>query len=238
MGRPISTIPEQSDTSQSVNESLDTSNYNNLDVNDMLLLDVETELVNNIIILYIKCGFNHKPLMLSRPLTGPVACGCTMALLIIRIEAPLRVSDRLNSKQVPDNAEITSLLLGSHPRVSLKIRRGSRFLNGTGTFALELYPQAPHVPDTVTNRLQTTTRPNPRSSEILGAQGSNVGHVRLHPEYFQIDWLHDHEQGSSEELHGLRKDASILLTALLHKARRSRKLNCLIPDPGNLVPGG
>ena len=207
-------------------------------IDDLLLLDLYTESRDNAIVLHVKCGFSHKPLTVSRPLTAPVACGCTMALLILRVEAPLVVSDRFDSQQIPDNAEITSLLLGARPRVSLKIRRGSRFLNGTGTFVLELHSQASPESSTERKQLRTITRPNRKSSETLSTQGSSVGLVRLHPEYFQIDWLHDHEQGRSEELYGLRKDASILLTALLHKAQRSRNLSCLIPDPEHPVPSG
>ena len=58
------------------------------------------------------------------------------------------------------------------------------------------------------------------------------GNVYLKPEFFQIDWLHDHVTGSYNELQDLQRDLSIHLTALLHKAWRSRKLNrpILVPE--------
>lgn len=76
------------------------------------------------------------------------------------------------------------------------------------------------------------------SSSFSLAQGAALGRVRLQPEYFELDWLHGHEMGRPEERHELRKDASFLLTSLLQKAQRNRKLSCLIPDPGPPKSGG
>jgi hypothetical protein len=61
--------------------------------------------------------------------------------------------------------------------------------------------------------------------------------VRLHPEYFQIDWLHDHDSERAQELVILERKLSNLLTALLHKAQRSRRLSRPIPEAASPVAG-
>jgi hypothetical protein len=209
-----------------------------VELEDLLWLDVDTNSEPHIHILNIKVGFYHKPLLLARPLMAPVACGCTMALVTIRLEASLALGDCPVNQQIPDNSEVTWFLLGPLPRASLKIRQGSRFLNGTAMFGLELIPQAQAESSIVEeSRTRPTIKPKLNSAKTVGTRGCSVGNVRLLPEFFQIDWLHEHEHGSSEELHGVRKEASILLTALLHKAQTSRRISCRVPDPGRLISG-
>ena len=169
----------------------------------------------------MKCGFKDTALPLPQMASTPVSCGCTMAVVIIRLESRLVLGDSPDSKQVPDTSEITWFVLGSHSRVSLKVRRGSRFIFGTVTFVMELLDQKART--FFARRHRSRVQPDSQFEPSDDSERPALGRVRLQPEYFQLDWLHEDRKGRAEDLHDLQKDASNLLTALLHKGQRTRK---------------
>jgi len=199
-------------------------------VEDLVLLEVSTQPNPLATLLNVRFGFDHKPLILTRPLGAPVACGCTMAHLFFRIRDPFRLGDEPKSQQLPENSEVTCLLLGALPRIILKIRSGTRFLNGTGAMELEILSQQ-------SLKFAPSTNPQRGGASVeltrsVCTDATIKGNVYLKPEFFQIDWLHDHVTGSYDELKDLRRDLSIHVTALLHKAQRSQKLKqpILLPE--------
>jgi len=182
-------------------------------VEDLLVLEVSTTPGPQATLLNVRFGFGHKPLTtLTRPPGSPVACGCIMANLYFCITDPFRLGDELKSKRLPENTEDTCVLLGDRPRISLEVRSGTRFLKGTGAIELEILSQQ-------SLELAPSTSPEQAAGGVI-----KKGSVWLKPELFWIDWLHDHVTGSYDELKDLQRDLSIHVTALLHKAQRSRRL--------------
>jgi hypothetical protein len=198
-------------------------------VDELVCLHLATTRSSDRVTLTADFGFNHKPLAFVPNATAPAACGCTMAMLMFRVETPHEFGRRPVREHFPNDCDVTRLFVGSHPRISLKIRHGASFLNGTGTVVLEIgtdesgYSAGPVGPVLADSGARLRDR-GPSPTEIRG-------HVRLHPECFQVDWLHVHQPGHSEDLQHLQRDAGILMTALIHKAQRSRKLNQRIPPP-------
>ncbi len=207
-------------------------------VEDLVLLEVRTKPSPLATLLNVRFGFAHKPLTtLTRPPGEPVACGCIMANLFFRIRNPFRLGDELKSQELPKNSEVTCLLLGDRPRISLKVRRGTRcrgtrFLNGTGAMELELLSSQQSL------EFAPSTSPERAPGGVI-----KKGSVWLKPEFFWIDWLDADATGSYDELKDLQRDLSIELkdlqrdisihvTALLHKAQRSQKLKqpILLPE--------
>ena len=184
-------------------------------VEDLVLLEVSTK--PNPLALNVTFGFDHKPLTLTRPPGAPVACGCTMAHLFFRIRDPFRLGDKPKSQQDPENSEVTCLLLGALPPDQPEGPQGntiSQRQRGDGTGSPVAAIPGMHAPE--------------RAAGGMIKKGS----VWLKPEFFWIDWLHDHVTGNYDELKDLQRDLSIHVTALLHKAQRSQKLNrpILIPE--------
>ena len=136
-----------------------------------------------------------------------------MAHLFFRIRDPFRLGDKPKSQQDPENSKVTCLLLGALPRISLKICRGTRFLNGTGAMELELLSQQSLEFAPSTNPQQAAGGASVELTRSVCSDATIKGNVYLKPECFQIDWLHDHVTGSYNELEDLQTDLSIHLTA-------------------------
>jgi hypothetical protein len=185
--------------------------------------------------LNVEFSFKPKPLTFVPNVTEAAACGCTMAMLKFRVETPHEISRTLVSEEYPRDCDPTPLFVGSRHEISMNIRPGAAFMHGDGAVVLKICTGASELTAKDPGGLSADFEREPRLRD--SSTREIRGHVRLHPERFEIDWLHGHKQGRSEDLYNFRRDAGVLLTALIHQAQRSRKLNQRIPPPAISVAG-
>jgi hypothetical protein len=170
-----------------------------LGINDLFMLSVAAHEDSGELKLRIDAGFLRK--LLDAVLGRPVACGCTVAQILVKIENGESSGDPTFGR-IPERAKaVVEFGPGQEPRIRFQAEPPAQVLDGWSRIEFSIEPHHSHRADSETH----LARP--------------CGKVRILPVWFDVEWLVEGKAEYSAELNAYRT----LVNAKVHAVARRRK---------------